>query len=315
MISLFVGIFLLWKVDFDDVVIKDPNWYALLIIPFSTSGAYLFRALFYRKSVKAPNLRIRDFFAVTGIFNLVSSILPFNIGNLSYPVLLKKYYDLGLERGASSLLIYAFARIIVLLTGLTIAVLLLGVFTRFVEVYLVLVACFAVAFSFIIVFLNRIEKINLFRRYSVLSIFLRMVMAVKQELKKLASTAELLWLFILATAVGVFNVVSLWFSFYFMGYSIPIVGVVYIWSAANLGSLLPIHGIAGFGSYEAINTLILLSLGLSTNEAIQMSFVVHVVSLLVQASLALCSWLFISKFAEEISNTAAPVGSTHECEN
>lgn len=315
MISLFLGIFLLWKVDFDDVVIKDPNWYALLIIPVSTSGAYLFRALFYRKSVKAPNLRIRDFFAVTGIFNFVSSILPFNIGNLSYPVLLKKYYDLGLERGASSLLIYAFARIIVLLTGLTIAVLLLGVFTRFVEVYLVLVACFAVAFSFVIVFLNRIEKINLFRRYSVLSIFLRMVMAVKQELKKLASTAELLWLFILAIAVGVFNLVSLWFSFYFMGYSIPIVGVVYIWSAANLGSLLPIHGIAGFGSYEAINTFILLSLGLSTNEAIQMSFVVHVVSLLVQASLALCSWLFINKFAEEISNTVAPVGSTHECEN
>ena len=313
-ISLCLLIYLLWKVDFENIAIKNPNWYDLPVILISTSGAYLFRAFFYKRSAQATNIRVRDFVAVTGIFNFISSIFPFGIGNLSYPVLLKKYYGLGLEYGASSLLIYIFARIVILVIGLTIAVLLLGVFRRFVEIYIAIVACAAVSFCLLFVFFDRIEKLSVPLRHRILASFFKKTMAVKQEIMKLANHTQLLWLFILASVVCVFNVISIWFTFHFMGYSIPILGIVYIWSASNLGSLLPIHGIAGFGSYEAINTLILLSLGLSTNEAIQMSFVVHILSLFVQGLLALCSWLFISKFSEDISNSNTPVCPINDCE-
>ena len=102
------------------------------------------------------------------------------------------------------------------------------------------------------------------------------------------------------------NVANIYSSYLFLGYSLSIVEIIFIASCMNLSSILPIHGIGQFGTREAINAGVLSVLGFTFNEAIQISFAIHIIGLLVQSLIAVpCYFLLPSVERKAVSEASS----------
>jgi uncharacterized membrane protein YbhN (UPF0104 family) len=76
-----------------------------------------------------------------------------------------------------------------------------------------------------------------------------------------------------------------------LGVSRVFLGVV----AAELSAALPIHGIAGFGTFEAIWAVSFTQLGFSRDHAIISGILTHTVSQVVEYSLGACAFLYLMR--------------------
>ena len=109
-ISLAIVGYLLSKINFDKIIGIRLHWSWLPLMFVTMLCAYYLRSMFYRETINILWLRTSAFFLITGVYNLIASILPVGIGHLSYPYFLKKYYQVVLNKGLASLLEYNLCR-------------------------------------------------------------------------------------------------------------------------------------------------------------------------------------------------------------
>ena len=88
-----------------------------------------------------------------------------------------------------------------------------------------------------------------------------------------------------------------------LGFFRVFLGVV----SAELAAALPIHGIAGFGTFEAAWALSFSQLGFSTEHAIMSGILAHATSQVVEYSLGICALLYVMRPGAGIIGT---VGTT-----
>ena len=87
-----------------------------------------------------------------------------------------------------------------------------------------------------------------------------------------------------------------------LGFFRVFLGVV----SAELAAALPIHGIAGFGTFEAAWALSFSQLGFSTEHAIMSGILAHAVSQVVEYTLGICALLYVMR-----PGATPPTSSTH----
>lgn len=78
-----------------------------------------------------------------------------------------------------------------------------------------------------------------------------------------------------------------------MGFDLSYLSIIIGATFILLTTILPIQGIAGFGTTELIWTLVFVSLGLSKNAAIVSGFSYHILVILFFMILGIYGWLKI----------------------
>jgi len=279
-------VFLLSKINYRHIVILHLNWWVLPFLFGLPLCSYLIRSLFYQRTVNVVNLKICDFFLVTGVYNFLSSVFPFGAGHLSYPYFLKKYYGTPVYRGLSSLILYNAIRVLILFSIFVCSGFFLnvfeGVFLRFHHKLLFALGLLPVAFFLAMKVLRSNNNMKVIKE------FIAKVVGALKENVGVFKTGTLMAYSLLVVS---FNICYFYFTYCFIGMTLSFGSICLIFSVANLSNLIPIHGPARLGSYEAVNSIVLLALNFSANEAIQISFAVHFVGILVQALIAIPCYL------------------------
>lgn len=270
------------KIDFRNLVINKVNWWCIVPVVLSILGSYTIRSIFYHHTVNYHNLKISTFFRITGVYNFLSSIVPSGIGHLSYPYLLKKYYNVMIHKGLSSLLLYNIIRVLLLVLIFTFAT----IFLSDLKIpaiklnYQILVILSVFAILGIVLFLIFTNKIIFFDKTK------KFLKTIGDDVCKNINFYNLLRLFGYSILIVGFNITTIYFLYKFLYVSIPIVAIGFLFSITNLSAFIPLHGPGHFGSYEAINAISLTFLQFSLNEAIQISFIIHFLALTIQGIIA-----------------------------
>jgi uncharacterized protein (TIRG00374 family) len=255
------------------------------------SISYLFRALRFQILLN-KEIRTHDIFKIVCIHNLVNCILPARTGELSYVYLLKKVHKKATGEGIATLFM---ARIFDLF-----AIILLFLFSIFfiqdgssaiigtiwvvIAVIIILVALVILIFYSGRDLLNSIkcysEKLNLVRWSS-----WRYILAKGEEtidcLEKTLSSGSYVYIQVVLLTSGVW--LSLYAVIYLlvigMGISLGFPETLFASTFTIVSTVLPISGIAGFGTIEGAWTIGFMLVGVPKEEAIISGFSYHLVTI------------------------------------
>lgn len=296
LVPLGLLLLLLTRLNYTQVHIKTINLLSLPFIVLSVLITYLLRSLFYEKTLDIKSLSLPVLFNLTGVYNFISSVLPFGIGHLSYPYFLKKYFKTRIYNSVSSLFIYNLFRGVFFLLLFFFSFYFIS--TQFdisfpwisLRLNTILITFLFVAL--LIIVLGKTEKLKKYAIYRKLKSF---ILVIADSFYELTSISHVLYLTVFTIAIIGLNILTVYFSYSFLGYSLTFRVLLLLVSVVNLSNLLPIHSIGRLGSYEAISTAVLMLSGFSANEAIQVSFAVHFINILLQAVIALPCYIFMKK--------------------
>lgn len=284
-ITLLILIFLIRNCGIENIKIDRFYWPPVLLVLTSILIAYGFRAYAYQKLLIDRQLVPIDLlFKITGVYNFLSSLFPFGTGHLTYPIFIKKYTKLSFASSLNSLFLYNLVRAVFFVVLFCLMVFHFELETFFISLhnlyetkkgimfftlFLMVLFCF-----FVLIKLVNNQKIN------------------SEWLQKLRSIVQInikviLLVILVSTFVIIFNVMNLYFSYLVFGTKLSLSAVIFLLALTNLSSFFPIHAASSIGSYELINTFGMILLGFESELAIQLSFAVHLLGLLLQGIVAL----------------------------
>jgi len=287
--------YLLYQSDYQKMTLVKLSWQYLPVVIVSIFGSYSMRSIFYQQTISDIRLNFKVFFCLTGFYNFISSIVPFALGHFSYPHMLKRYYGVVIHHGLTSLLMYNSIRIGILLTFFIYSIIALDLNKLIGWSYSKSLIMIVVA---MITFLIFLKKSYVIRRFTLIKKTERLINNIISDFRRNIKCGKLSLLILYSVVVVMFNALNTYLSYRLFGYTLSVVGTILVISVVNLSNLLPIHGIGRFGSHEGLNTLVLMSLGFSSNEAIQLSFAVHISQLLIQCAIAVPCYYFMMRYAE-----------------
>ncbi|ACO03496.1 MULTISPECIES: lysylphosphatidylglycerol synthase transmembrane domain-containing protein [Persephonella] len=221
-------------------------------------------------------LEIKDFkklFKITSFNTVFNIFLPFRTGELSFFYMLKKE-NVPFKESAISFFTVRFFDAVSLFTVFLSSYLVYKGFTLF-SLLLVLVMPFS---FYIIKFMAGYIKIEKLQNFN------RNVLTVK----------NILVLYILSVLTFVFK----FSGFYFViphGIDLTFIENFFAAAAGDFTTILPIHGVAGIGTYEGGYAGILYLSGLDKDTALLSSVFVHIFILIGAAFIAGFSYIFLRK--------------------
>jgi len=235
---------------------------------------------------------------------MMNNLLPARTGELSYVYLLKKIHSRPVGEGIATLVV---ARIFDSI-AIIILLLLAGYFVQ--EIARPMIGMPYLIYTFLIFFIvlliafvpfgrqimRIIEKILKYCRlrtpifgdyllrkgYESIDSFERM------EMRKIAVSISIVSFFTLLVNFGALYMILLGMALY-----LPVQTVFFGAAFILLASVLPIHGIAGFGTTEAIWTIVFVTLGMTQTDAIISGFGYHIIILLYTLLLGLSGSLIL----------------------
>ena len=246
--------------------------------------SYFFRTLrFYILLDK--KVCLKNLFSIVCVHNMTNNLLPARTGELSYVYFLKKTHNISIKDGVATLL---FARIFDFIAICLIFIISMSFLTNVPEMILQIkwIVVMALLLTIVVmgVFIFYCEKaINLLKFYFYDIAKIKLVNKLFTQLyeisrrlntqgnKKIAYTFSLSFM--------------IWFSSFLMGYLIITdMGIqLDIWALligltfTVLISILPVHGVGGFGTMEGAWPVIFISLGVGKELAISTGFAYHIV--------------------------------------
>ena len=261
---------------------------SVLYLPYLLLSLILYTFTYYfrakRFTLFFPRIRTIDLSAVMAVHTFFNNLLPFRSGEASFPIILKKMF--GVEGVISSA-----ALLVVRLFDLLSLSLLFTLSTLFISLHerkLVFISLFLTFFILILLFLG-------FK-------FLK-------KLKVKFSTASLLFLFfsefksgrnlLLTFVYSIINWSLKFLSFYFIlkaaDLRINLFQTVFVATFGELTTVLPIHSIGGFGTYEAGLVGGFALLGMKGSYALTVAFYFHLLLFTMSALLAFVGWIYLLK--------------------
>jgi len=284
-ITFLLVYFLLNKIDYKDVVylFKDVNYYYVFV-------SFLFYfILTYIRSLRIKllinnNLNIRSLFAVVLVNYSILNLLPFRIGELSLPLLLKKYAKVEKKEG---LLLLLYLRIIDTVIILMFSIIVF-IFSEnivqfkgisYIPILLLLFILFLVLFKIDKILLLIIKFIKTNNHHNVLlnnianSIdkLLLVYEFYKSKLKETLVLSILIFItliFVLGFVLGAYPI------------DLSYINVIIISLIIIIITSLPINGIAGIGTVELGISSFLIYSGVNKDLSISIAFNYHFIYLM-----------------------------------
>lgn len=250
---------------------------------------YLLRSLRFSILLNGT-VHLVDLLPIICVHNMMNNILPARTGELSYVYLIKKLQGRSTGEGIATLVmarVFDFIVIIFLLlvTGFLINTL-YGLFEDMLwlfylmlcTLFLILVVMILLGRFFMSVFRQLLSRFRL-DQIKIFEFILEKGDETVACLEQINMRRDLVPITIITLMIWIFNFGSLYLILIGMGVSIPIENIIFGAALILLSTILPIHGIAGFGTTEAIWTLVYIPLGMTLNDAIITGFVYHIVIL------------------------------------
>ena len=310
-VTILIGIifvfFLLSKISVKDLLSTlfslDP------LILFAGFGlyfcTYLLRA--FRFSILLNrSVSVRDLLPIICVHNFIVNILPSRTGEVSYVYLLKKIHAKTTGEGVATLVvarIFDFITVIILLfiAGLFIY----DVPETFVDflwiVYFFLFSLVGLLISLIYFGQSVLKFLNKFMLYikldktKVAIFLLRKGDEIIQSIKRINVRQNAISLCIVSLSIWLVAYTGFYVILMGLGVSLPVQNVIFGAVLVLLTGVLPTPGIAGFGTGQAIWTVIYVPLGMTLEGAIISGFSWHIVLLLFSLILGLLGSFMLRK--------------------
>ncbi len=319
-LSLIVSTLLIWYlftyIDFKDLLSTLSNTYMpslYIFFLFSITGAVV-RAFRYNILIASERIAIGSLLLVTFVRNLFVDLFPAKLGSLSYIYILNKRFNFSFEVATSTFLLAFVFDFVAVAPLLIIAIVIVGVGDTPVSTPLML-SIMILLFILLLFFL--------FYLTSILRILLRILGWVIKELridekhrivfivKKLSSTVEaiedikerkIFWrVFFYSVLIRILKYGGIYFLLHSVlsnkGITLAYLNFWEVFlgsSGAELSALLPIHGIAGFGTWETAWAFTFQLLGFDLKLAIVSGFSTHLISQIFAYSLGILSIIILS---------------------
>lgn len=297
-ITIVIGYFLLKQTDYKNIFLlfKEIN-YGYVLISFLFYFLLTFIRALRIKLLVNNKIGINNLFAIVLVNNLVINLLPFRTGELSLPVLLKKY--VGVEKREGFLLLFYLRTIdmIIILTSVIIIVLLFsGNIIQFrgasyISTLLLLAFLFLALFKIDKIILiagkiaqkrnhcgllnsivNSVDKLSLIYKF------------YKSRMKEISILSIL-----------IFITLAFVFGFVLRAYPIDLsyVDIIMISLIIIVTTSLPVNGIAGIGIVELGISSFLILLGINKNLSVSIAFNYHFIYLMFIIFFGSLSFLYL----------------------
>lgn len=251
---------------------KNVSFAQLAALTLLTLLSYLLRAERVYQFFSNTNQRRSSYVRISFIHNALNNFLPMRLGEAAFPILMKRELSESMITSSAGLILIRFMDLHVLLTLSSVAFLFL--YTEIATISLVLLA--------IVPWLLIKTAPNVLRLLPN-KIALKLVLFFEEYGKLSPKNVQLLSLtYLLTTAIWIvklsalISILMIFIDISFIHSSLAII-------AADLSGVLPIHGLAGSGTYEASMMSALYPLGYSTVDALKAAINVHVYMLGVSA--------------------------------
>lgn len=276
----------------------------LIMVLLNVLRAYRFKVLLPDKGISFSRLIGVVFFC-----NLITNIVPLGIGQISYPILFKRYFTVSLTQGISILLLARiFDLIAICFIFLLSAYLAQGIpesmnyaMNTIIVVVSIIVSTILLLVIFIIFCSSRTQWLQsfLYRTSNIRNRLLRkLVYKITEAVIALnAINSKPIFLKVAISSLGI------WVLMYFIGFTlmkglnvnIDIATCFVGQSFPLITNILPIQGFAGFGSFEGSWAGAFFLLGIPEVLAISSGIIVHLIILIYQALLGLTGVLMIRR--------------------
>ncbi len=281
--GLLLALLLLNNVDSNEIVLtlKSANIFYLLLGFVIYLLVNILRAVRFFWLLKSK-VGFFTVLSITGIHNLINSVLPARLGEFSYPILLKKFSDYSFHDSLSNIVI---ARIFDIF-GITL-LFIVSIFFYLNNIYIktLVLITIPILFIFLILFMKFAKIIrNIFILFSkgknrfLNKISNSIVRIIDSSLNY--SLTEKIKLLIISLIIN--------FLMFIFGYTI-VIGLgsnLSIWAVfvggtlAVLTTILPIQGLFNIGTLELGWSLTYVLVGMTTEQAILTGFSYHIINIL-----------------------------------
>ncbi len=240
---------------------------------------YVFRALRVRLFI--PEVSVFKTIEVLCVHTFLNNVLPFRSGETSFPILMKKFFGISYSRTTALL---AAARVFDMITLATIF--LISAVWASSDATLVLLPIAVLLAIFLTVFFFLKMSSSVVSKFPMLSGFF-------EHFKGVLFTKVIEMLFFSFLIWGT-KFLSFEIIFKAAGLDIGYLETVFVLTFAELTTILPIHSIGGFGTFEAGAVLGFSLVGVNPKKALAIAVYFHSILLLMSAITALFGWIGLS---------------------
>ena len=291
------------QIDLKDVIttLQNINPIYLLAGFIVYTCSYFFRAWRFHILLNRE-VGIKDLFDIECVHNAINNLLPARTGELSYVYLLKRINNKTTGEGVATLVVARIFDLIALIILFFIATFLIIAIPKIILDALWIIAIFAFFLLMILVLiLTRGKKFvigvqNVVRRLHCennrgVNYLIRKGFETVESLDKIQMKKSFAALIASSLLIWGFNYFIVYLLMIGMNFQISILLVILGGTFILLTTVLPLQGIAGFGTTETIWTLVFVPLGLSLDQAIISGFCYHIVIIIYFTILGLYGWI------------------------
>jgi hypothetical protein len=305
LITVILLILLLTQINLGDVITTLQNINSIYLIAgfILYTCSYFFRAWrFY--ILLNRDVSIKNLFDIECLHNAINSLLPARMGELSYIYLLKRINNKTTGEGVATLVVARIFDFIALIILFFIAIILIENIPKIIMDALWIIAFFAIFLLMVLIMLLSVGKkfvISIQKTAErlhcennpAINYLIRKGFETVESLDKIQMKTGITALIISSLLIWGVNYIVVYLLMVGMNFQISILLVILGGTFILLTTVLPIQGIAGFGTTETIWTLVFVPLGLSLDQAIISGFCYHIVIILYFMILGIYGWLSV----------------------
>ncbi len=309
LISFFISFILLYlllsKTDINKYIEIGKNIQIeyLIIALVLYTFVLIVRAVRFRVLLKNKT-SLSNMLDIVFVYNFLNYLLPFKLGELSYPFLIKKTKQGDYKEAFSSFIVARLFDFVVIVLMLFIGLIFsnplkLDYNKSFFFTLVFLLSLICVIYSlfnplFLIsvlekIWKNKILKLNFFANIKKNTfLFLKSFMSYKKK----ETIFSVFFLSLLSFGLGFFCYFFLIIS---LGFYLPLSILLFVVPMGVLSGIIPFGGIANFGTFESLWVISLIVLGYSLENAVLLSFSLHIIQLIYVAFLGFFGWVKLIK--------------------
>ena len=232
----------------------------------------------------------KDLFHIVCVHNMMNNLLPARTGELSYIYLLKRVNNRTTGEGLATLIVARIFDAIALAVIFFCAILLIRDLPEIISHAIWMIAlCIILLISILVCLLWYGRRFLFWIQRGVIFFHAEQVLWVKYLMKKGDETIDSLdqinmkhiqiFCFISSVLIWGFNFGMMYLLLEGMHIALPFLVIIVGGTFILLSTLLPVQGIAGFGTSEMLWTLVFVPLGLPINDAIVSGFCYHIIQI------------------------------------
>ncbi len=260
------------------------SFIALAVIFYFASNAV--RSLRFSLLLEEKRPGFLDLFYVTSVYNFMTAMLPGGTGELSYPLLLRRTFGRPIGTGLSSVILTRLNDIFLLsICFLFTSTIAMDVINARGETVLFIIPFFLILLIFFSDFMARglsrcAEYLGQRTKWRIVNRIQGLLNDTVDSLQEAKSAAMYLRIIFHTLVMWLSTFLFFYLVFIAFGNPITFVQAVFIGTAMNMLTIIPINTFGGFGLKEATLAGLLLLIGMDQDTAVSLGILVRLVSIL-----------------------------------